>query len=444
MGHKLLPLILCGILLLSACETGLPDDPQEESTQVVIETPYVTVTEDTADESQLKEDLCNSDIFKETAIEYALALTDFKVIKRQTTPEEKIDKVWVAVDAETSSADYYYKVNGHLECVMTYGLYNNGWILDEISTEGDTAWTFKPLGGYSDAIVADMLIDGGELLENTVDLDNRTQYITYRKTMVDQYCKSEYVIQEIYIFSYGAEWRWNDRRILDKNETWNIEGKFFFPDYRADLWLKFDGSTFQWDDGSADLANGLVCTNNLPLKQYALSYLPCYYVNEVQNGYSIEFDGVDWSDIRYATTRWPIFLIGKNHIYRWSLDQEIDHGTKIVHYYGFEELIPDNRSNSSYSSGAEAAYIPGAYTGTGSGWDNITVSVTVDEYSITGIKVIEDNETVGVGSPRPLNQMIESILKKNSTDVDTVSGATITSNGVIAAVKDALTKAQKP
>lgn len=351
MGHKLLPLILCGILLLSACETGLPDDPQEESTQVVIETPYVTVTEDTADESQLKEDLCNSDIFKETAIEYALALTDFKVIKRQTTPEEKIDKVWVAVDAETSSADYYYKVNGHLECVMTYGLYNNGWILDEISTEGDTAWTFKPLGGYSDAIVADMLIDGGELLENTVDLDNRTQYITYRKTMVDQYCKSEYVIQEIYIFSYGAEWRWNDRRILDKNETWNINGVFSGIQYDkpVDVWLKFDGKTLQWQEAghsgySASLGDGLIDVSNTSIAQYALSYTPCYYVSEVQNGYSVEFANVDWGNIQYATTGEHTFIfIGKNHIC-WTrgnmTGNKADHGTRTVLYWTTGELYP--------------------------------------------------------------------------------------------------------
>lgn len=36
------------------------------------------------------------------------------------------------------------------------------------------------------------------------------------------------------------------------------------------------------------------------------------------------------------------------------------------------------------------------------------------------------------------------MLKNNSADVGTVSGAAITSKSVIAAVKDALAKAQKP
>lgn len=424
MKHKWLPLILCAILLLPSCGTSEPA---------------------IVPEAQLQNDLRSNAAFKEAVEEASLEITDFKIIKRQTTPEEKTDKVWVAVDAQTNndSSDRLFTVGAHLECVMVYGLYNDGWILDEIVTEDD-AWSFVPLSGFSDEAAAEIIqIEGGEFISNVVDLDKGVQYTTFRQTFAEQYCESVYVTEREWIFS-GGSWNVTFNNTLDTNEAWHIGGKFFFPDYRADLWLKFDGSTFQWDDGSADLANGLVRTNNLPLKQYALSYLPCYYVNEVQNGYSIEFDGVDWSDIRYATTRWPIFLIGKNHIYRWSLGQEIDHGTKTVHYYGFEELIPDNRSNSSYSSGAKAAYIPGTYTGTGSGWDSITVSVTVDEYSITGINVIEDNETVGVGSPRPLNQMIESILKKNSTDVDTVSGATITSNGVIAAVKDALAKAQKP
>lgn len=91
----------------------------------------------------------------------------------------------------------------------------------------------------------------------------------------------------------------------------------------------------------------------------------------------------------------------------------------------------------------EPVYLPGTYTGTGSGWGDITVSVTVDEYSITDIRVIQHTETAGVGT-RAFNPLAEAMLKRNSADVDAVSGSTITSNGVIAAVKDALAKAQKP
>lgn len=422
--YKWLLFILFIVLLLSACGTSSLN------------------VRNTVSETQLKDDLCSSTIFKEAAEKSALEVTNFNILKRQTTPEEKIDKVWVALDAETNSPDALFRVGAHLECVMIYGLYNDGWLLDEIETE-DGSWVFTPLGGFTDVIAAEMAeMEGGELIENEIDLDNRVQRITYRKTVSNKYCESVYVIQDEYLFSYGAEWRWNDRKTLEKSEVWNIEGKFFYPDYRADLWLSFDGETLLWDDRVADLANGLVSTDNLSLEQYTLSHLPCRYVSEVQNGYSIEFDSVDWNDIQYATTRWHIFLIGRNHIYRWGLGQEIDHGTLTVHYYGFEELVPDN-SFSSKSNFTETAYTPGTYIGTGSGWNDITVSVTVDDYNITDIRIIQHAETPGVGT-RAFDPLIESILQCNSADVDTVSGATITSKGVSAAVENALAQARKP
>lgn len=449
MKHLWLPLILCGILLLSSCGTSLSDDPQEESKPAAAETHHITATEGTADEIQLQDDLCNSDVFKETAMEFALELTDFKVIKRQTTPEEKIDKVWVAADAETSSADYYYKVRGHLECILIYGLYNDGWILDEVTTEGDP-WSFVPLSGFSDEILAEIiLIEGGEFISNVVDLDQGTQYTTFRKTFTNQYCESVYVIEREWVFSAGS-WNVTYDNALDANETWHINGRFSPLDHTQERWISFNGTSLQWDDRYIDSQN-LKSIGNMTQQQFVLSAMSVRYVEEIEKGYSVKFDNVDWSDIRYAAKvgdatifRPDILLIGESHIYRWNLYETVNYGTKTIHYE-FEEWLPiADPAPASGPTAGEPIYLPGTYTGTGSGWDSITVSVTVDAYSITEIKVIEDNETVGVGSPRPLNQIIESILKKNSTDVDTVSGATITSNGVIAAVKDALTKAQKP
>lgn len=92
----------------------------------------------------------------------------------------------------------------------------------------------------------------------------------------------------------------------------------------------------------------------------------------------------------------------------------------------------------------EPVYLPGTYTSTGSGWDDgLTVSVTVGEYSIAEINIVQHRETPEVGT-RAFDPIAKDMLKNNSADVGTVSGAAITSKSVIAAVKDALARAQTP
>ena len=79
----------------------------------------------------------------------------------------------------------------------------------------------------------------------------------------------------------------------------------------------------------------------------------------------------------------------------------------------------------------------GVYTGTGQGRNGpITVSVTVSAGEIAGIEVIDHVET-----PRyfaSAAEVIGSIISAQSTEVDTVTGATISSDGIKEAVANAL------
>lgn len=87
------------------------------------------------------------------------------------------------------------------------------------------------------------------------------------------------------------------------------------------------------------------------------------------------------------------------------------------------------------------SYADGSYEGSGMGFGGeITVSVAVSDGQITDITVL----SAGGEDPAYYNQalnVLDSILKKQSTEVDTVSGATYSSTGLIDAVKDALGKA---
>lgn len=90
------------------------------------------------------------------------------------------------------------------------------------------------------------------------------------------------------------------------------------------------------------------------------------------------------------------------------------------------------------------AFADETYTGTGAGKngaDSIEVSVTLDDAKkITDVQVTKNGDDAGI-SDAAINTVPGEIVKANSLDVDTVSGATLTSNGIIAAVENALTNA---
>lgn len=79
--------------------------------------------------------------------------------------------------------------------------------------------------------------------------------------------------------------------------------------------------------------------------------------------------------------------------------------------------------------------------GTGKGkHGDIKVEVTVKDNQIEDINVLDQKENEVLAEP-VYGQLKETIISKNSADVDTVSGSTATSEGYIAAVQDALSKA---
>lgn len=94
------------------------------------------------------------------------------------------------------------------------------------------------------------------------------------------------------------------------------------------------------------------------------------------------------------------------------------------------------------SDDSENVYRDGTYTGSAQGFGGaITVQVTLANDEITDIQVTsapgEDSAYLSQGEG-----VISSIISAQSTDVDTVSGATFSSTGIINAVVDALGKAE--
>lgn len=85
----------------------------------------------------------------------------------------------------------------------------------------------------------------------------------------------------------------------------------------------------------------------------------------------------------------------------------------------------------------------GTYEATAKGqMDDITLEVTVDNNKIENINIVKAEETPGIGDIA-LERLPKAIIQEQSVEVDTVSGATVTSNAVISAVTEALKEAEK-
>lgn len=84
----------------------------------------------------------------------------------------------------------------------------------------------------------------------------------------------------------------------------------------------------------------------------------------------------------------------------------------------------------------------GVYTGTGTGFGGeILVEVEVKDHRIAGIEILsaEGEDSAYFSQAKTL---LDEILLSQDTDIDTVSGATFSSRGILDAVADALEEGQ--
>ena len=87
-----------------------------------------------------------------------------------------------------------------------------------------------------------------------------------------------------------------------------------------------------------------------------------------------------------------------------------------------------------------AAYKDGTYYGSGTGFGGpLKVMVEISGGKIASIQIVENSD--GSDYISKAASLIDSIIAKQSTNVDTVSGATYSSVGIIQAVRDALSQA---
>ena len=83
------------------------------------------------------------------------------------------------------------------------------------------------------------------------------------------------------------------------------------------------------------------------------------------------------------------------------------------------------------------------YEGIGKGHNgDVKVSVGIEDGKITSIDVLEHEETEGIGGAA-IEELTKEMVEKNSTDVEAVAGATVTSDALKEAVDNAVEASKK-
>lgn len=109
-----------------------------------------------------------------------------------------------------------------------------------------------------------------------------------------------------------------------------------------------------------------------------------------------------------------------------------------------QESTSESESDSSLAEIAAvqdaSAYKDGTYYGTGKGFaGTMKVKVDISGGKIASISIVSTKD--GDSYVKSASSLLDTIVEKHSTNVDTVSGATFSSRGIIAAVRSALSQA---
>lgn len=214
------------------------------------------------------------------------------------------------------------------------------------------------------------------------------------------------------------------------------------------------GSVDKWNafvDGGEDLAFGrkanLVRIDTAPY--YAVKVTPCMgntqggprknvngqvltpYGEVIPHLYTNGELGDIWSNCYQASCN-----LGGGMIFGRIIGKQIAEPARD----NMQESVMDGKENY-VPAAAETEYAAAANEyigeGRGKGGTPIKVKVTMDGERIAKIEVLEHTETAGISDPA-FERVIADIIEKQSADVDAVSGVTLTSNGIVEAVKNAL------
>ena len=320
------------------------------------------------DESAIADDIMNCKFFKEKYQRYSIE--NVLINKRQTDEENKTDKVFVTA-AVVNSNEYknYYtpgSITGNIDFVITYGLYNEGWILDDctIDVSGDNGYgTFETPGGRNlsvDELMSDLYLSGATDGDEITDYycDPEGQFESYSVKHVSQCRYATEIWQEEISYNfiskpeeYDEPGTWVSSVFVSEDEYyWHLSGNYTYNGQVVQIPFDEPQQTMTLIRNNNDwVFEGLINTEELSFR-YLCSALD--YEEEIAAGYSVKlWDGEDYTnsnipqymDFKYVSIcgpRWPeVLLIGPDHIAILGYKGTVDNVGKQV-FFKIEELEP--------------------------------------------------------------------------------------------------------
>lgn len=166
---------------------------------------------------------------------YELKIDDYSITKRQTNQDSKTDYVWVQVDASNDDFTYYG------EYVLTYVMYNDGWMLEDYERED---WQY--VGSHPESVQQS---DAEQLLASQgydkwyfVKRQEEENCVTYNyfANKTDYYLTESYNVTIDFQFSPGS--LWSDYSIDQYNydtylDTTDVIGEWVYQDNERDFYI---------------------------------------------------------------------------------------------------------------------------------------------------------------------------------------------------------------
>lgn len=291
-------------------------------------------------EEEIKSDLSTNKYILSNYSGYTVE--NVSVVKRQTDIDEKTDVVYV--EAMLLYENETGKIEGNIDLILQYGLYDNGWILDkcEIDNNGThNGGSFIPLTGYElddVALEKELRANYGDAVTD-YSLSNRETDLTggtdvYYIKLENQYKYCHETLDVAIICSFDVDtgvWRIIDCSGDVVSSEWNLKGEYYYKAWDGDDGIEeytfyYDTPTIVLEKGNLYDAGGLFISSweedmkTTPVREIDLEDFICenhpYLDYEAERGYRFSLSQFMYYDFDYIALieHDKILLIGKDAI----------------------------------------------------------------------------------------------------------------------------------
>lgn len=256
---------------------------------------------------------------------YVYEYADFEIEKRQTALEDRTDKVYV--NASFTSTDGVIQYTGSF--VLDYALYNEGWLLEEISVN---SFDFRALqdAEFTTEEIASALANHG--YENATDIQvvDRSVMLEYNEISYDvtATCTYTYVTEKINVRLYFCfrEDGWSIQNVDSVTELaepemdWHIDGYF----------VEFDSGT-----------GAFYISADGPIETLSIHY---YYDYSSDNGYQLSFSDQSFYQIPYSSIKEIMSNLEYKYIMNYNFSVKLRGSVTDTSFYEYKYVADSGSS----------------------------------------------------------------------------------------------------